>query len=50
MRPSQGTSYTWLEDLALDLAGNEENEITHLIIFLIYDDALRVDMNGPWGL
>ena len=43
-----GISYPWLRDLALDLGGNEENEIKHLIILLIYDDALRVDMYGPW--
>jgi len=40
MRPSPGTSYPWLRDLALDLGGNEEKEIKHLIILLIYEDAL----------
>ena len=44
-----GISYPWWRDLALDLGGNEENEIKHLIILLIYEDLLRVGMNGPWG-
>ena len=43
------TSYLWLRDLGLDFGGNEENKIKYLIILLIYEDALRVDMYGPWG-
>ena len=35
-----GISYPWLKDLAHNLGGNEENEIKHLIILLIYEDAL----------
>ena len=49
IRPSQGTSHSLLKDLTLDLGGNVEDEIKHLIILLIYEDALRVDMYGPWG-
>ena len=48
-RPSPRTSYHWLIDLALDLSGNEEIKIKHLIILLIYESVLWMGMNESWG-
>jgi len=39
MRPSLGTSYPWLRDLALDLGGNKEIKMKHLIVLFIYEDV-----------
>ena len=33
-------SYPLLRELALDLVGNEENEIKNLTVLLIYEDTL----------